>query len=299
MGYCFRPPEPGAEGWGRPAPRAATVVLVGCGGTGGFLAEALGRLLLGRDAELALVDPDRVEEANLGRQAFAAGDLGRWKAEVLAERLARRFGRAVGYAVAPYDADLHGELFGAPSRLRLLIGAVDNAAARRALARTLRPDGGVTWVDCGNGRNGGQVLWGNAPRRDELRGAFDGAAGTCRALPAPSLQRPELLEGPPVPPPAADCAVAVARAEQGPTINQFVAAVAAQVVEQLLEGRCRWMGAYFDLDDGTLRCVPAEPRTVAGLVGLATRTVCPPPRPTRGRAEVPADDPVAAGGGQR
>jgi len=48
----------------------ATIVLVGCGGTGGFLAEALARLLLGRRAALFLVDPDRVALENLGRQAF-------------------------------------------------------------------------------------------------------------------------------------------------------------------------------------------------------------------------------------
>jgi tRNA A37 threonylcarbamoyladenosine dehydratase len=50
--------------------RDATIVLVGCGGTGGFLAQALARLLLGRRAALFLVDPDRVGPENLGRQAF-------------------------------------------------------------------------------------------------------------------------------------------------------------------------------------------------------------------------------------
>jgi hypothetical protein len=57
---------------------------------------------------------------------------------VLAERLARRFGRTVGYSVLPYDPELHAQLFaGAGAGLRLLIGCVDNAAARRALAATL------------------------------------------------------------------------------------------------------------------------------------------------------------------
>ncbi len=54
-------------------------------------------------------------------------------------------------------------------------------------------------------------------------------------------------------------AEAVARAEQGATINQVVAAVAAGVVERLLAGTCAWMGLYFDLDDGTLHPVPADP----------------------------------------
>lgn len=51
----------------------ATIVLVGCGGTGGFLAEALGRLLIGKTTQVFLVDLDRVEPHNLLRQAFLCG----------------------------------------------------------------------------------------------------------------------------------------------------------------------------------------------------------------------------------
>ena len=51
--------------------RFDTIALVGCGGTGGFLAEGLCRLLLGYpQLHLLLIDGDRVEESNLGRQNF-------------------------------------------------------------------------------------------------------------------------------------------------------------------------------------------------------------------------------------
>ncbi len=267
--------------------REATIVLVGCGGTGGFLAEAVCRLLIGRPAQLFLVDPDRVEPHNVARQAFDRGDVGRFKAQVLAERLARRFGREVGYSVLPYDRELHAQVFGnAHSRLNLLLGCVDNAAARRAIAATLddrpwhygysQPAMPVWWLDCGNGRNSGQVLLGNTTRPEGLRGAFLSASGVCRALPAPSLQRPDLLEAPPEPRPTPDCAEAVASGDQGPTINQAVAAFAACYVEKLLAGTCCWMASYFDLDDGTLRCVPADPKTVAALAGLHPNAVAPP-----------------------
>jgi molybdopterin/thiamine biosynthesis adenylyltransferase len=84
------------------------------------------------------VDPDRVEPQNVARQAFDRREVGRFKAEVLAERLARRFERAVGYSVLPYDRQLHASVFGDAARgLRLLVGCVDNAAARRAIATTL------------------------------------------------------------------------------------------------------------------------------------------------------------------
>lgn len=269
--------------------REATIVLVGCGGTGGFLAEAVCRLLLGRAAELCLVDPDRVEPHNVARQAFDQADVGRFKAEVLAERLARRFGREVGYSVLPYDAALHAEVFGdARSRLSLLLGCVDNSAARRAIAATLaEPRWGhsyadvrqlVWWLDVGNGVNSGQVLLGNTTRPEALLGAFVPSIELCRALPAPSLQRPDLLDAPPAPRPMPDCAEAVAAGDQGPTVNQVAAALAASYVEKLLAGTCRWMATYFDMDDGTLACVPAEPKSVAAIAGLHVNAVAPPAR---------------------
>lgn len=137
----------------------ATIVLVGCGGTGGFLAEAVCRLLIGRQGSVHLVDPDRVEPHNVARQCFDRSDIGRFKAEVLAERLARRFGREIGYSVLPYAHEPHAQVFaGTHSRLNLLLGCVDNAAARRAIVTGM--DGGSTgyggrssrvwWLDCGN-----------------------------------------------------------------------------------------------------------------------------------------------------
>ena len=49
------------------------ITVVGCGGTGGFVAEGLCRLFQGRDATIVLVDHDRVEPHNLLRQNFYAG----------------------------------------------------------------------------------------------------------------------------------------------------------------------------------------------------------------------------------
>ncbi|MBI4499075.1 MAG: ThiF family adenylyltransferase [Chloroflexi bacterium] len=291
MGYVIEPAPLARGGHLVQDERKATIVLVGCGGTGGFLAEAVCRLLIGRPARLYLVDMDRVEQHNVARQAFDRTDVGHYKAEVLANRLARRFGREVGYSVLPYDRDLHAQVFGNPSSgLRLLLGCVDNAAARRAIAATLDdrnwnaayrpPPQGVWWVDGGNGRNAGQVLLGNVTRAEGVRGAFLPDPGVCRALPAPSLQRPDLLDTPPEPQPALDCAEAITAGTQGPTINQVVAAIMASYVEKLLTGTCSWMSSYFDLDDGTLRCVPADPKVVAGLVGLhVNAVVSPAPRP--------------------
>jgi hypothetical protein len=284
MSYLFDP-----SGTGPPGPVGdATVVLVGCGGTGAFLAEALCRLLIGRRGSLHLVDPDLIEPRNALRQAYEPAEAGRFKAEVLARRLARRFRRMVGYSVAPYDADLHAHVFGqAGGGLRLLVGAVDNAPARRAIAATLEGRGrdpgraggsSVVRMDLGNGRSSGQVLIGNALQPEALRHAFDAEAGVCRALPAPSLQRPDLLDAPPPPLPVRGCAEAVELQEQDGTINQVMAALGAVCAEKVLAGKLAWMAAYVDVDVGLLRPVAADPRAVAEVAGGRVPVVRAAPR---------------------
>jgi hypothetical protein len=125
----------------------------------------------------------------------------------------------------------------------------------------------VVWLDAGNGQNSGQVLIRNALRPDELR---DPSIAICSALSAPSLQRPDSLEAPPAPaePSGPTCAQGVDRGDQSRTINQLMAAVVASYVESLLEGACSWMATYLDLDNGTLRSTPIDPRHVAPIVGL-------------------------------
>jgi len=153
MAYLISPT--GDQSRGDRAELRATILLVGCGGTGGFLAEAVCRLLIGRRSRLYLVDHDRIEPHNVARQAFDRCDVGRFKAEVLAERLARRFQREVGYSVLPYDRELHARVFrDASVDLCLVLGCVDNAAARRAIATTLdlsswnaSRHGRVWWLD--------------------------------------------------------------------------------------------------------------------------------------------------------
>lgn len=270
-------PHDSLYGRHRPGKNAleATIVLVGCGGTGGFLATSIARLLIGRRARLFLVDYDRVEPSNLGRQAFSAEDLGKFKAEVLAHRIARDFGITVSYSTLPYNESVHRDAFEEEpdERLALIVGAVDNAAARRGIAATLQaPNSGLFWLDLGNGFNHGQVLLGNILLADRLKGTFDPDTLLCYALPAPNLQQPELLLSPPQP--DADplnCAVAVERAEQSASINQTMAAVGASYIEHLLNGTCQWMASYVDMQNGTLSTIPADPNKVARVVDKPTR----------------------------
>lgn len=62
----------------------SNIYLIGCGGVGSWLAPAL--TLLTSPSAVIVMDADKLEEKNLDRQLFSANDIGRSKAEALAER---------------------------------------------------------------------------------------------------------------------------------------------------------------------------------------------------------------------
>ena len=243
------------------------ITVVGCGGTGGFVTEGLCRLFQGRQATIVLVDHDRVEPHNLLRQNFYPEDVGRFKSQALADRLARAYRRPIGYSVYAFreeDSRSDGGRYpGLPSYGNsLLIGCADNAAARRAMAESLPGDPRRWLIDAGNDTNWGQVLVGNVADRDfGDEQAF--VEETCYLLPAPTLQRPDLLTAVSTRPPDVDCAAALDLTDQDPTINQMMASLVLQVVRRMAAGTCPFMGLYLDMEQGTVTPTYAIPETVA------------------------------------
>ena len=145
------------------------VVLVGVGGTGGLLLENLCRLSLEAktlrremynkkygDApdspvmglDITIFDPDEVEEKNLLRQNFCKRDVGKPKAQVLAERYTAVFGESIGYKVDRFT--------GNGVALDLIITCVDNHKSRALFSA----HGPVyhAWIDAGNELTNGQVF---------------------------------------------------------------------------------------------------------------------------------------------
>ena len=250
-------------------------MIVGAGGTGGFLAEAVCRLLTGRNDTIILVDHDIVEPHNLLRQNFTRGDLGKLKSRALAERLSHQFDRPVGYIPEPFRAEHAAFKFrrglsddsGRNGRPDLIIGCVDNADARREIGATLDDrTPAVPWImDTGNGRNWGQILICNTPAGRSFGDAF--APGVCYRLPAPTVQRPDLLTFVPEEPPDTDCAAAMDLTDQDPTINQMMAASAAQVVRRMLAGTCPFMALYIEMEVGSIQPTYATPDNVNRICG--------------------------------
>jgi len=163
----------------------------------------------------------------------------------------------------------------------LLIGCVDNPNARRELARTLEPmsyggSANIWWLDLGNSASSGQLYLGNAVRADALRGTFDRETGICRALPAPCIQAPELLEAPTAPLPVTldqDCAEAQIAGDQEPFVNHGIAALGLAMVARLCQRRLTWRATFFDLDAGHAALHPRRPHDIASLVGMRTDSV--------------------------
>jgi hypothetical protein len=268
-------------------------MVVGCGGTGGFVAEGLCRMFSRRsDFALELVDKDIVEDRNLIRQNFYKEDLGRFKSQVLAERFSRQYGIIVGYSTAPV------ETLPVTERGFVTIGCVDNPEAREILQYAGRGMlerlsycyFGGWYIDAGNDEYTGQVLIGNQLARKSCQKAFvqntshpeDG--GTCTRLPLPQVQEPGLLA--PQPKKQISCAEAVQRDEQSPVINQMMANLVLTFVHKLVSGTLDWMQAYIDLNKGTLTTVPITPERVSRITGDSVRQLEYRPRPERVRVRV-------------
>jgi PRTRC genetic system ThiF family protein len=239
--------------------------LVGCGGTGSWLAPSLVRMVRlleegDRSAALTLIDFDKVEAGNIPRQNFIDADLGLNKAEVLA----LRYGAAWGIEISVIDQPFEPEYITTGYKtLSIIIGAVDRASARQKMAQVLAQsrshslDQRCWWIDCGNAETSGQVLIGSTTRRNEIENGF-AYTGTkkkqkplfCRALPAPHIQHPELLEAKPheLNQPTQSCRELTLSNRQSLFINQRVATEAAALINDLLLGRSlKIFAAYFDV----------------------------------------------------
>jgi len=240
-------------------PDRVTIVLAGCGGTGSFLALHLARLAChardrhGLDIDLVFVDPDLVEGQNVGRQNFCPAEVGLPKAMVLMRRYNAAFGLEIEARVAGIGPDVDRVGFG------LVVGCVDNAAARRDICDLVkRWKGAWWWLDCGNHEQAGQVVLGNK----ELEGAEISMMGFCTGLPLPSVVHPELLEdgaGPSTGSGQArlSCAELALMDSQSLMVNQAVAGWAAQYVYRMVLARDLDVSAtYVDLVAGSARSVP-------------------------------------------
>lgn len=257
-------------------------IVVGAGGTGSFAAPAIARLIYelkqqqNKSAEMLIVDPDVVENGNIPRSNFCFAEVGRYKAQTLAERVSKAWGIETSFSCERFDPEKHLKSSTSDYRsLTIIVGCVDNHMARREMHRALdecRSYGDQSrlwWIDGGNGKTSGQVLLGSTTKPLKPEQYFTGTS-ICRALPSPSLQHPDLLEAEKIETKSdASCPERVRLGEQGLNINQRVAIEMVEILSSLLLTRdLRRFAVYFELESGTTKSLYSTLPTVSGAFNI-------------------------------
>ena len=223
-----------------------------------------------KSAELLIVDPDIVEANNIPRSNFCFAEVGRYKAQTLAERVTTAWGIETSFSCESFDPEKHFKNSNSDYRsLSIIVGCVDNYRARREMHRALDEfrsygeSSRVWWIDGGNGKTSGQVLLGSTTKALKPEQYFTGTS-ICRALPAPSLQHSDLLKPEKVEAKSdASCPERVRLGEQGLNVNQRVAVEMAEMLSSMLLTRTlKRFAVYFDLESGSTRSAYCTPSAV-------------------------------------
>lgn len=258
------------------------IYLIGAGGTGSFAAMNLARAAfelrrIGKEVNLTIIDPDIVENGNIPRSNFCTAEIGRFKAQALAERITFAWGLEVAYSNEKLNFEKHIKSNRSGYKeLTVLIGCVDNHSARREIHHSLEEANKYNshnapecwWIDGGNGKFSGQVLIGSEVKREKVENHFSSST-ICKKLPAPSVIHPELLENQEIPSRRVEserisCADRIRLGEQSMNINQRVAIEIGEMLTELLltNSLCRF-ATYFDLESGTSRSSYCTPDIIA------------------------------------
>ena len=248
-----------------PVHKQVELYLVGCGGTGSWLAPSLCRIARtlnekGKATNLIFIDPDIVEQKNVLRQNFCDAEIGLNKAQTLALRYSLSWEVSIEALPALFNPEIVArDYYLRERKLKIIIGCVDNAIARQSIADALSQYQSwhtrnvateLWWLDCGNHTNSGQVLIGSHLSTEIEVYKFHELG--CIKLPAPCRQHPELLE----PKPeefnnnTISCAELALLHTQSLSINQRMAAEAASYLVQLVTGKLNRLATYIDLNSG-------------------------------------------------
>ena len=151
------------------------ILIIGCGGTGSRLVPLLAQFIKTcawvLNPEITLVDDDIVEEKNLFRQNFISPDVGRPKAEVLANRYSRAFNINISAiqerinnpnTTSILKTSSIKEVISSHNKNSIIILCVDSPQARRDILDTLLlynvgHQNNVLLLDSGNENDFGQV----------------------------------------------------------------------------------------------------------------------------------------------
>lgn len=246
------------------------VNIIGAGGTGSQMLTALARMhhslqALGHPGLfIQLFDQDKVTTANLGRQLFAACDVGQYKASVLISRANRFFGSAFKAVPLNYNKKNQHKL---PQQgaANITITCVDTVAARFEIAGLLRNLSGTKqhdlytplyWLDIGNSKYTGQVILSTI---GDIKQPASKKYTAVSSLPFVTDQYRTLLEQA-TEDNTPSCSLAEALAKQDLYINPTLANVAASLLWGMLrEGMTASRGCFLHLKDFRMQPISILP----------------------------------------
>ena len=236
-----------------------TIALVGAGGNGSQMLTGLARLhaamlALGHPGGLhvTVYDPDRVSEANVGRQLYSPADVGQYKACVLVHRLNCWYG--LDWEARPTRFSVSNNYN--PHLLDMVISCVDSVASRREIDRLLKLRRTLTphyWLDLGNRQVDGQVILGNhIPDFDRKR--WKGKPYLPNVLDVyPELAKGKIKEDVSAP----SCSLAESLERQDLFVNDHVSRWALHLLWTLFrKGQIEHHGYLINLVDGVVNPLP-------------------------------------------
>lgn len=247
-----------------PVVKDITIHLIGCGGTGSWLAPHLARItkLLQEvhhlSVRLVFWDHDIVEEKNIFRQNFCEAEIGTNKAEALARRFGLAWGIEIIAMTIPFSRDtIYRNNLAArygDSSMPLFITCVDNNRARQEVARTCS-EIYAWWLDCGNLKTAGQVSIGRCLPPHEFSPLRFPSMTTWTPLPSvqfPGILQDEVETRKEVDYSGMSCADIALVDEQGLSINHAVGSTASAMLMKLLVTKdLQHHCAYVSIDSGT------------------------------------------------
>lgn len=158
------------------------IVQVGTGGTGGYLVQHIAQMLgISKvDASYVIVDPDIIEEKNLGNQLFLTEEVGLKKADVLASRYSEAYGLNIASYSDSYIENLEqlkglftteylqlsNLMYGRAIFLPIIIGCVDNHFTRKILHEFFEITKPCIYIDAGNESTIVPKDWQERPKKD-------------------------------------------------------------------------------------------------------------------------------------
>ncbi|QVK17744.1 ThiF family adenylyltransferase [Mycoplasmatota bacterium] len=138
------------------------IMIIGAGGTGSALFQDLCRCDI--KADIYLVDGDRVQTKNIGRQHFSKKHVKKFKAESLVDTATQALGLSNLYYCNQYIKENNVEEILSmllPHQKKVIVGCVDNHPTRKLIEEYFdngNKNSDYYYVDCANGQNAGEVV---------------------------------------------------------------------------------------------------------------------------------------------